>query len=87
MSESLNEIIALNGMCIYGKPGHENLTDEEKIAYRDGSGDAYNECAKLANKVKHELNVEIVSALRKSAFNQNMTLNIAIEEVNKAFNT
>ncbi len=87
MSESLNEIIKLKGMCIFGKPEHVNVSDDIKIAYRDGSGDAYNECAELASKIKHELNVKIVSALRKSAFNQNITLNIVVEEVNKVFNT
>ncbi len=87
MSESLNEIINLNGMRTYGKAEHENLTNEEKTAYRNGSGDSYTECAKLANKAKRELNIEIVLALREAAFGENMTLNIAIEEVNKIFNT
>ena len=87
MSDSLDEIIELEGMCIYRMPTHDCVSDDIKMAYIDGSGDAYNECAKLADKAKHELPIEIIKALRKAAFNQNITLNIAIEEVNKVFNT
>ncbi len=52
MMKELDEIIALDGMCIFGKPEHQEESDEVKKAYRDGSADAYAECADLARAVK-----------------------------------
>ena len=52
MAETLNDIIAKDGMCIHGTADLHDAPDDIKSAFRDGSALAFARLAQMAKDIK-----------------------------------